>query len=62
MSFEEINLVIPCLEMGYDYGYRDLNAPQVAAPRVYKTHFWQRDCPKGAGRYIYVVRGAQHPL
>ena len=31
---------------------------QVAPPRVYKTHFWQRDCPKGAGKYIYVTRGA----
>lgn len=57
MSFEEINLVIPCLEMGWDYGYRDMDAPQGYAPRVYKTHAWRRDCPQGDGaKYIFVVR------
>ncbi|KAI8462815.1 MAG: P-loop containing nucleoside triphosphate hydrolase protein [Monoraphidium minutum] len=56
MSFEEINLVIPCIEAAFDYGYTDLQAEQVAAPRVYKTHFWYRDTPKGAGKYIYVTR------
>lgn len=34
MSFEEINLAMPCLEMGVDYGYADLGAPQVAPPQV----------------------------
>jgi hypothetical protein len=56
MSFDEISLVIPCLEMAWDYGYTNLAAEQVARPRVYKTHLWHRDVPKGA-RYIYVVRG-----
>lgn len=56
MNFEEINLVIPCIEAAHDYGYTDLDAPQVAHPRVFKTHFWYRDTPRGAGKYIYVVR------
>ena len=58
MSFEEINLVIPCLEMAYDYGYRDLNAPQGWNPRVYKTHAWYPHCPRGGEgvKYVYVVR------
>ena len=25
-------------------------------PRVFKTHFFQRDCPKGASKYIVIVR------
>ncbi len=57
MNFEEINLVIPCIEAAHDYGYTDLDAPQVAPPRMFKTHFWYRDTPKGAGKYIYVTRG-----
>lgn len=57
MSFEEINLVIPCLEMAYDSGYTNLDAPQGHHPRLYKTHAWYRDCPKGPGvKYIYMVR------
>lgn len=56
MSFEEMSLVIPCLEMAADYGYDDLQAPQPFQPQMYKTHFWYPSCPKGAGRYIVVVR------
>lgn len=58
MSFDEINLVIPCLEMAWDYGYRDLDAPQPGAPpRIFKTHAWQHHCPwHPAAKYIYVSR------
>jgi hypothetical protein len=56
MGFEEINLVIPCLEMAHDSGIDDLDAPQVASPRVFKTHFWRPHCPAGAGRYVFLVR------
>lgn len=57
MSFEEINLVIPCLEMGWDYGYRDLQAAQKYSPRAFKTHFWRPHCPQTPGaRYIFTVR------
>lgn len=57
MNFEEINLEIPCLEMAYDYGYTDINAPQAAHPRVFKTHAWKHHCPwLDEAKYIYVVR------
>lgn len=57
MDFDEISLVIPCLEMALDYGYEDLNAPQGWEPRAYKTHFWHDHCPQGEGvKYIYVIR------
>lgn len=56
MDFEEINLVIPCLEMAHDSGIDDLDAAQVASPRVFKTHFWRPHCPAGAGRYVFLVR------
>lgn len=57
LSFEELNLVVPCLEMGFDYGYTDLQAFQVATPRIFKTHLWWPHCPRAEGvRYIYVVR------
>ncbi|PRW56116.1 sulfotransferase isoform A [Chlorella sorokiniana] len=60
MSFEEINLVIPCIEMAWDGGYKDLQAPQPWSPRVFKTHIWYPDCPKAAGvKYIFVVRDPQ---
>ncbi|KAL4858057.1 Estrogen sulfotransferase [Chlorella vulgaris] len=56
MSFEEINLVIPCIEMAYDYGMRDMTVQDGWRPRVYKTHFWHPHCPKGAGRYLFITR------
>ncbi len=55
-SFEEISLTIPCLEMGYDSGIHEFDCDQGFIPRCYKTHFWYRDCPKGA-KYVVVVRG-----
>lgn len=59
MSFEEICLVVPCLEMAHDYGYTDLQAQQPFEPRMYKTHMWYPACPKGAGKYIIVARSAR---
>lgn len=56
MDFEEINDVIPWIGRAYDLGW-DLEAEQVAKPRLYKSHLgWER-VPKGA-RYIYPIR---HP-
>ncbi|MEM7737672.1 MAG: sulfotransferase domain-containing protein, partial [Deinococcota bacterium] len=37
MDFEEITCVTPWLEIAYDLAW-DLDAPQVASPRVYKSH------------------------
>jgi len=56
MSFDEICLVIPCLEMAHDYGYKDLQAPQPFTPRMYKSHLWYPACPKGAAKYIVIFR------
>lgn len=56
MDFDEIGAVIPWIEIAYDMGW-DLDAPQVANPRVYKSHVSWHDIPKG-GRYICSFR---HP-
>jgi hypothetical protein len=54
MEFEEINVVTPWIEVAYDVGW-DLDASQVAEPRVYKSHCSWHDVPKG-GRYICSFR------
>lgn len=56
MDFDEINTVIPWIEVAYDVGW-DLEADQVARPRVYKSHASWYDIPKGC-RYICSFR---HP-
>ena len=54
MDFEEITAVMPWLELALDMGV-DLDAPQVASPRVFKSHLSWELMPTG-GRYIYVIR------
>jgi hypothetical protein len=54
MDFDEITGVVPWINMAYDLGV-DLYAPQVARPRVFKTHNTLDEVPKG-GRYIVIVR------
>ena len=54
MDFDEITEVVPWLELAHDLGL-DLDAPQRAEPRAFKTHFDWNEAPKG-GRTIYVVR------
>lgn len=59
MSFEEISLVIPFIELHHAYGYEDLDAPQPGCQRAFKTHRWQPWCPGGFQdycKYIYVIR------
>ncbi|EFN58781.1 hypothetical protein CHLNCDRAFT_59577 [Chlorella variabilis] len=56
MSYDEINLVIPCIEMAWDYGLKDMTVQDGWRPRVYKTHFWRPHCPKGAGKYLFITR------
>jgi len=61
MSFEEIGMAVPCLEMANEYGYKDLYARQPYQPQMFKTHFWYHFTPKGAGMYIVVARyGRNH--
>lgn len=54
MDFREITEVVPWIELAYDLGI-DLDKPQVAAPRVFKSHLGWDQIPKG-GRYINIVR------
>jgi len=54
MDFGEITEVCPWDVLAYDCG-QDLDADQVAEPRVFKSHESWADVPKGA-RYIYVAR------
>jgi hypothetical protein len=54
MDFEEISLVVPWIESAHLLGM-DLDAPQVAEPRAFKTHLPWEMLPKG-GRNIYVMR------
>ncbi|MCB9761163.1 MAG: sulfotransferase domain-containing protein [Alphaproteobacteria bacterium] len=54
MGFSSISVVVPWLESAVDMGL-DPNAPQVAAPRAFKTHLREGTLPKG-GRRLAVVR------
>jgi hypothetical protein len=56
MDFDEITCVSPWLEVAYDVGW-DLEAAQIANPRLYKSHVSWHDIPKGC-RYICSFR---HP-
>ncbi|MEO0426918.1 MAG: sulfotransferase domain-containing protein [Pseudomonadota bacterium] len=54
MEFDEITAAVPWLELAHDLGI-DLDAPQAATPRAFKSHADWDDVPKG-GRYIVVFR------
>ena len=54
MDFGEITEVVPWDILAHDCG-QQLDAPQVAAPRLFKSHETARDVPAGA-RYVYVAR------
>lgn len=60
MDFEEISMVVPWIETS---GITDIdvNAPQVATPRAFKTHLSWHEVPKGA-RHIYVMRDPKDAL
>ena len=60
MDFDEITLVIPWLELAVDLGI-DADAPQVATPRVFKSHLNCYEIPKG-GRYVSMVRDPKDVL
>jgi hypothetical protein len=60
MSFGEISEVVPWLESALDMGI-DVDRPQRAEPRAFKTHLTWDEIPKG-GRYIYVARDPRDAL
>lgn len=60
MDFDEITAVVPWLEPAHDMGI-DLDAPQRATPRAFKTHLTWELVPKG-GRYIVAVRDPKDVL
>jgi len=54
MDFDDISRVVPWIEMSPMLGI-DLNAPQRAAPRGFKSHLSYTSVPKGA-RYVVPLR------
>ena len=54
LDFDEISAVTPWIEAAADLDW-DLEAPQAAQPRLFKSHLNYDDVPKGA-RYIYAIR------
>ena len=54
MDFDEITAVTPWIEVADQVGW-NLAAPQVAEPRLYKSHLSWYEVPKGC-RYIYSIR------
>jgi hypothetical protein len=60
MEFSEISLVVPFIERAKTLGI-DLNAPQVAEPRAFKSHLTWDQIPKG-GRYIISIRNPKDVL
>lgn len=60
MDFDDISRVVPWIETAYDLGL-DLDAPQRARPRGYKSHLPYDLIPKGA-RYIVSIRDSKDAL
>lgn len=60
MDFDEITCVVPWIEMAKDMNI-DIHKPQVADPRVFKTHQDLDSIPKG-GKYICILRDPKDAL
>src|SRR5258707_196936 len=60
MDFEEISCVVPWINVAHDIGI-DIDAPQVAGPRAFKTHNTLDETPKG-GKYIVILRNPPDAL
>jgi hypothetical protein len=60
MDFDEITRAVPWVELALDMGL-DLDAPQAASPRAFKTHLRWQDVP-GGGRYIHLLRDPKDVL
>jgi aryl sulfotransferase len=60
LDFDDISRVVPWLETAVDLGI-DLDAPQRAEPRAFKSHLPWRLVPKG-GRYVVAFRDPKDTL
>jgi len=60
LDFDDISRVVPWIETSPDLGI-DLDAPQRAEPRAYKSHLSWKAVPKG-GRYIVSFRDPRDAL
>ncbi len=60
MDFDDISEVVPWIETSPALGI-DLNAPQRAEPRGFKSHMSRDEAPKGA-RYIVSIRDPRDAL
>lgn len=60
LDFEDISEVVPWIEPAFDLG-QDLDAPQRATPRAFKSHLNWDSVPKG-GRYIVALRDPRDAL
>ena len=60
LDFDDISRVVPWIETAADLGL-DLDAPQRAEPRAFKSHLAWDDMPKPA-RYIVAVRDPRDAL
>jgi len=54
MNFAELTEVVPFVDGALDQGW-NLDAEQVATPRLFKTHLSEPHCPKGA-KYVFIIR------
>lgn len=59
-EFDDISRVVPWIELATAHKM-DLNAPQIAEPRGYKSHLAYTHVPKGA-RYIVALRNPKDAL
>ncbi|HEX5432550.1 MAG TPA: sulfotransferase domain-containing protein [Bryobacteraceae bacterium] len=53
MEIPHLNFFVPYLE---DLIKSEIDASRIPSPRIAKTHVRYRDIPKGAGRYLYIIR------
>ena len=60
MDFDDVSRVVPWIETARDLGF-DLEAPQRAQPRAFKSHLSWDLVPKG-GRYVVSVRDPRDAL
>ena len=60
MDFEEISCVVPWINVAHDLGI-EINAPQVAYPKAFKSHLPLDENPQG-GKYIVILRNPHDAL